>query len=139
MLPTSMALVSTVALLVSMAFFMLGSLPLLVLKHDTPLDARFIRGVFNTYYVAVMLVAGVGTLSYAFAERPGFSLGMGCVAALAYASRRWVLSRMDVLRSTMKADDSAAIRRFRRLHVGGMLANAAQLGAVVWSMTGLAV
>ena len=41
------ALVFTVALLVTTAYFMMGSLPLLILKHDTPVDARFIRGFFN--------------------------------------------------------------------------------------------
>lgn len=40
----------TVALLVTTAYFLLGSVPLLVLKHDTPLDSRFLRGCFNTYY-----------------------------------------------------------------------------------------
>ena len=38
MLPISVALVCTVLLLIAMGFFTLGSLPLLVLKHDTPLD-----------------------------------------------------------------------------------------------------
>ena len=53
------ALISTVVLLVWMGFFMMGSLPLLILKHDTPVDSRFIRGLFNVYYVALM-VARVG-------------------------------------------------------------------------------
>ncbi|MDM0068471.1 hypothetical protein [Variovorax sp. J31P207] len=49
--PIVMALIPTVLLLVWMGFFMMGSLPLLVLKHDTPLDSRFIRGLFNVYYL----------------------------------------------------------------------------------------
>ena len=46
-----LALISTVALLVCMGFFMMGSLPLLILKHDTPLDSHFIRGcsTFTTW------------------------------------------------------------------------------------------
>ncbi len=43
------ALVFTVALLVTTAYFLLGGLPLLVLDHDKPLDARFIRGFFNRW------------------------------------------------------------------------------------------
>jgi hypothetical protein len=74
------ALISTVALLVWMGFFMMGSLPLLILKHDTPLDSRFIRGLFNVYYLAVMATAGVGALSYALAGRPLIALALGCVA-----------------------------------------------------------
>lgn len=55
MLPIVFALIATVLLLVWMGFFMMGSLPLLILKHDTPLDSRFIRGLFNVYYLAVIL------------------------------------------------------------------------------------
>ena len=44
-------LATIVLLLLWMGFFMLGSLqlPLLILRHDTPLDARFIRGRFDVY------------------------------------------------------------------------------------------
>jgi hypothetical protein len=50
-----------------------------------------------------------------------------------------MLSRMDALRRTMKADDVAGILRFRRLHILGMLLNVGQLGVVVWSLTKLAL
>ena len=39
----------TVVLLVIIAYFLMGGLPLLVLKHDVPLDARFIRSFVNAY------------------------------------------------------------------------------------------
>ena len=59
-----LSLGATVALLCTMAFFMMGSLPLLILKHDTPRDARFIRGLFALYYAAVMVVgAALGCLA----------------------------------------------------------------------------
>ena len=48
--PLIAALFFTVALLVTTAYFILGSVPLLILKHDTPKDSRFVRGFFNTYY-----------------------------------------------------------------------------------------
>jgi hypothetical protein len=129
------ALISTVALLVWMGFFMMGSLPLLVLKHDTPLDARFIRGLFNVYYVAIMATAAAGALSYAFAERLLIALALACVAGLGYAGRCWFVSRMDMVRSTMTADDSEAIRRFRRLHIAGMLLNVVLLAAFCFGLT----
>ena len=44
------AIVFTVALMVITAYFLMGGLPLLILKHDVPLDARFIRGFFQIYY-----------------------------------------------------------------------------------------
>jgi len=129
------ALISTVALLVWMGFFMMGSLPLLILKHDTPLDARFIRGLFNVYYLAIMATAAAGALSYAFAERLLIALALACIAALGFAGRRWFVSRMDMVRSTMTADDSGAIRRFRRLHIAGMLLNVVLLVAFCFGLT----
>ena len=140
MLAISVALLSTVALLISMGFFMLGSLPLLVLKHDTPLDAHFIRGLFNVYYLAVMVAGTATALSYGWAGKPAFALGAACVAALALALRRWiVIPRMDFLRSTMQASGHAAIAQFRLLHITGMLLNVAQLGCVAWALTRLAL
>ena len=139
MLPKLFALFSTVALFCWMGFFMLGSLPLLVLKHDTPLDARFIRGLFNVYYIAAMVTAAAAALSYALAGQSAFALGMGCVAALSFGTRRWIIPGMDTLPSTMNASDSVAIFRFRQLHIIGMLLNVGQLGAVVWSLTKLAL
>jgi hypothetical protein len=129
------ALISTVALLVWMGFFMMGSLPLLVLKHDTPLDSRFIRGLFNVYYLAIMITATVGAVSYALAGRAVIALALACVAALGFAGRYWLVSRMDLVRSTMTADDSLAIQRFRRLHITGMLINVAALAGYCFGMT----
>lgn len=137
MLPIVISLIATVILLVWMGFFMMGSLPLLILKHDTPLDSRFIRGLFNVYYLAVILTASAAALSYAWSGRLGFALGMGFIAALAFALRRWVIiPRMDLLRSTIPAAD-ASIFQFRKLHIAGMVLNVAQLGTVAWSLTRL--
>ena len=137
MLPMVIALIATVVLLVWMGFFMMGSLPLLVLKHDTPLDARFIRGLFNVYYVAVMLTASAAALSYAWSGRLAFALGMACIAALAFALRRWIIiPRMDLLRHSIP-ETGRSVYRFRRLHVAGMMLNVVQLGTVAWALTRL--
>jgi len=139
MLAIVIALTATVVLLVWMGFFMMGSLPLLVLKHDTPLDSRFIRGLFNVYYVAVILTASAAALSYAWSGRPAFALGMACIASLAFALRRWIIiPRMDILRHTIPAADTS-IFRFRRLHIAGMMLNVAQLCTVAWALTQLAL
>ncbi|MEO7391189.1 MAG: hypothetical protein ABIU58_03380 [Ramlibacter sp.] len=73
MLPKTIALVSTVLLLMSLGFFVLGSTPLLILKHNVPMDSRVIR---------------------------------------------------------LHDGDTAAISRFRRLHMTGIALNAVQLVAV---------
>lgn len=135
--PIVMALIPTVLLLVWMGFFMMGSLPLLVLKHDTPLDSRFIRGLFNVYYLAVMLTAGAAALGFAWTGKPAFALGMMCIATLAFALRRWlVIPRMDLLRD-MIPESGSAIFRFRRLHIAGMMLNVAELATVAWALTRL--
>jgi hypothetical protein len=134
MFTTIAPFVTLVLLLVWMGFFMLGSLPLMILKHDTPLDARFIRGLFDVYYKAVMVVAGAGTLTHALAQRPVTTVGMAVVGAVAFYSRRAILSRMDRLRLTMTATDTPGIRRFRRLHVLGMSLNVTQLVLICASL-----
>lgn len=129
------ALISAVVLLVWMGFFMMGSLPLLILKHDTPVDSHFIRGLFNVYYVAIMATGAVGATSSALAQRPVIALALTGVAGIGFAGRHWFVSRMDTVRSTMTADDSSAIRQFRRLHIVGMLLNVALLAAFCFGMT----
>ena len=127
----------TVLMIISMGFFMMGSLPLLVLKHDTPLDASFIRGLFNVYYKAVVVTGSIGALCYMAAERPTMALTLGCFAMLGVAGRHWFISRMDRVRSVMTAEDREAIRGFRRLHITGMLVNVACLGVFCLSLAHL--
>jgi len=129
------ALISAVVLLVWMGFFMMGSLPLLVLKHDTPVDSRFIRGLFNLYYMAIMATGMVGAASAAVAGRVVPALGLSVVAAIGFAGQRWFVARMDRVRSTLTADDSIGIRRFRRLHIVGMLLNVLLLAAFCVGLT----
>ena len=127
MTPIALSLLATVLLMVWMGFFALGSLPLLVLNHDTPLDARFIRGLFDVYYKAVMTVGAAGILTHALAQRTWTTAGMAFVCAVAYLSRRVILSRMDALRAAMTPEDAPRIREFRKLHVTGMVLNFVQM------------
>ena len=100
-------------------------------------DARFIRGLFNVYYLAVMLTASAAALGFGWTAKPAFALGMAGIATLAFALRRWlVIPRMDLLRDMIPASDSA-VWRFRRLHIVGMMLNVAELGTVAWALTRL--
>ncbi len=134
MLVNVLALASTVVLLVLMGYFMLGSLPLLVLEHDTPLDSNFIRGFFALYYRAVLPAALASAAAYALAGQPGFCVGMACLGLLVFLARREFLPRMDALRDTMTPHDGAAIAQFRRLHKWGMALNAVQLTGLALSL-----
>lgn len=128
------ALVFTVALLVTTAYFIMGSIPLLVLKHDTPLDARFVRAFFNVYYVAAVFTASATAISYMLAGRPALATGAGALAVLALALRRKILPKMEALGGQIQADDAAAVAGFRKTHVTAIAINIVQLVAIVWSL-----
>jgi hypothetical protein len=131
------ALVFTVILMVITAYFLMGSVPLMILKHDTPLDARFVRGFFNTYYVAATYAAGATSLSYAVAGRFVFAAGAAGLVVLTIFLRRSVMQRMDSLRAELQADATSAIAAFRRTHLAAIVANLAQLAVIVWSLVAL--
>lgn len=135
MLIQALALVSTGLLLISLGFSVLGTTPLLVLKHNLPMDSRVVRQVFHYCYRLVAVVAIAASFGHALAGRPLLSVGTGCIAILAVVLHSWMLTRMDALRGTMHDGDMNAIRRFRELHVAGIVLNCTQLAAFVWVMT----
>lgn len=131
------ALVCTVALFVTTAYFIMGSIPLLVLKHDTPLDARFVRGFFNLYYRAAFVTATATAISFVFAGRAGHAAGAAALALMAVALRSQVIPKMDALGAQIQSDFMQAIPGFRRTHVTAILINVVQLVAIVWSLMSL--
>ncbi len=133
------ALFFTVALLVVTGYFIMGSVPLLVLEHDTPLDAGFIRGFFNTYYLAATFTASATALSFAFAARLPFAAGAAGLALLAIGLRRKVIPEMDSLGTQIQAKGTDAVAKFRRTHLSAILINVAQLVLIVWSLTALSL
>jgi hypothetical protein len=132
--PTLVGFAFTVLLLVWMGFFLLGSLPLLILKHDTLLDARFIRGLFDVYYKAVMVVATGGAVAYALARHPLSSAAMCIIFLVAWCSRRTILPRMDRLRFRDAPMEPPDVRSFRHLHLAGMALNITQLVGICFGM-----
>lgn len=137
MLIKLIAALSAVALLFPMLFFTFASPPLLILKHDTPQDGRFVRGLFHHYYTVVAFAASVGTLVQLAIGHFGVAAGMAGVAALAFSLHRWVIPRMDALRERINSGDTTAITQFRQLHIAGMLLNVVQLALVAWGVIAL--
>jgi len=138
MMLKAFVLVSTVFLLMSLGVSVLSSTPLLILKHDVPMDSRVIRQVFHYSYRLVTIMATASSLAFALAGRPLLSLAMACIALIALTLHRVLLGRMDNLRTTMHEGDAAAITRFRKLHVTGVLLNLTQLVLLVWGITRIA-
>jgi len=133
------ALIFTVVLLVTTAYFLMGSVPLLVLKHDVPMDARFVRGFFNTYYLAAMAAAGATAVSYAIAGKLAFAAGAAALVLIAIVLRRNIIARMDSLGSQIQLGGDGAVREFRNTHLTAILINLGQLVVIVWSLTRLSL
>lgn len=129
------ALFFTVVMLVTTAYFIMGGLPLLILKHDTPVDARFIRGFFNLYYKAAIGAALGAAVSYALWGRPAFAAGAVAIAATVALLRRRFIPAMERLGAQIQASDESAIQQFRKIHSTALLVNLAQLILLVWSVT----
>ena len=133
--PTHAALLSTVALLAVTAYFLLGSVPLLVLKHDNPMDARFIRSFYITYYRLALLTATATAVCYVLAGRTGLALGAAGVALLTLVLRTKFIPHMDRLASQIRGNDLLAIPAFRQIHKTAILINVAQLLAILASLS----
>ena len=133
------ALFFTVAMLVTTAYFLMGGLPLLILKHDTPVDAGFVRGFFNVYYKAAIGTALGACASYALWGRFGFAIGAAALLLLAFVLRRKLLSAMEHFGTRMQDAGEGAIRGFRRVHLLALSANVVQLAVLVWGTTQLSL
>jgi hypothetical protein len=133
------ALFFTVALLVITAYFLMGGLPLLVLAHDTPLDARFIRAFFNIYYRSALFAGAGAAASYALCGRPGFAAGGAAIALLAVALRGRLIPAMEQAAALIQTSELGAIPRFRRIHLIALLTNLVQLVAIVCGLIRLSL
>ena len=129
------ALLFTVALLVTTAYFLMGGLPLLVLDHDTSLDARFIRNFFNVYYKAAFVTSIGASISFAALGRPGFAIGATALALTLVILRSKLLPAMDQLGTQIQTSGTSAIRKFRQVHCVALLVNLIQLALLVWALT----
>jgi len=124
----------TVALLVTTAYFLMGGLPLLTLKHDTPLDARFVRGFFNVYYRAAFWASLGAFVSYALWGRYPFAIGVAVNACIVSLLRKHLLQAMQQLGAQIEASSDGAIHHFRRVHSAALCVNLVQLVAIVWGL-----
>jgi hypothetical protein len=124
--------VFTVALLFFTAYFLLGGLPLLILKHDVPLDARFIRAFFNVYYRVAFWVALGAAASFAAWGRMAFAVGAVVIAAIVAVLRFYFLRAMEEIGTRIEGSDAESVRRFRRMHGAALLFNVVLLVVLVW-------
>lgn len=127
----AIALCSTVLLMVTTGYFILGSVPLLVLKHDTPLDARFVRGFFNLYYVAAFATATTTAISLLLAGYLLLAAGAAAMALMAAGLRKKIIPKMELLGAQIQAGSLESVPGFRRIHIVAIVLNVAQMAVIV--------
>jgi hypothetical protein len=139
MVPDNVALFATIILLLPMGYFLLAAPAFLLVRLDIRPVTQLLRGMFNAYFVALIIAGSIGAVIVALDGRLLLTMGMGLIAAVATSSRDWFLPQMDARLRDRDAGDRDAVRRLRRLHWAGMLSNAIQLAAVVACIPYIAV
>lgn len=131
------ALATTIILLFPMMYFLIASLTFFLRPFEDPRVTWLLRGLFNVYFLAIAVLAGLALAAFTGAGRGGVALGIGGLALLAVAARWWFLPRIDAQIAARDAGDGRAIARLRRLHLGGMAYNAVQFAAVIANIPAL--
>ena len=130
------SLIFTVAMLAVTTYFLFGSIPLLILKHDNTMDSKFIRSFYITYFKFAIVVSTAAAISYAAAVRPIQAIGATAIAILTLVLRFKVIPQMDQIGSEIREDNNLmAIPEFRKIHKSAITLNFAQLITVLGSLS----
>ena len=130
------SLISTVALLAVTAYFLFGSIPLLILKHDNTMDSKFIRSFYITYFKFAIVVSTAAAISYTAAVRPIQAMGAMAIAILTLVLRFKFIPQMDQLGSAIREDNNVmTVPEFRKIHKIAITLNFAQLITVLGSLS----
>jgi hypothetical protein len=134
MAPNIVLLYVVVIVLFFLTYFSMASIPFLFVRLDIPEVSRLFRGLFNVHFWTVGFTGLAATAAFAASGRMAFAAAMLLLAATALATRRTVLQRIDTQQTAWQSGDTAAMRRLRLIHWGGMLTNIAILAAVASSV-----
>jgi len=135
MVPDFVRLFAVVIVLFSLTYFSFASIPFLFVRLDVPEVSRLFRGLFDVYFWMVGCTGLVATAVFAASGRMAFTAEMLLLAATAMTVRRGVLQRIDTQQSAWQSGDTAAMRRLRLIHWGGMLANVLVIAIVASSVS----
>jgi hypothetical protein len=128
---STLAFVTSAALLGGMLYFALGFAPLVFTRLPAETAARFIRAVFPVYYAMGAGTALLATLLLLPTGRWAALALAGAVAAGFLVARSVLMPAVNAARDQGLAGDAAANRRFARLHGGSVALNGAQALALV--------
>jgi hypothetical protein len=126
----------TVAMLAVTTYFLFGSIPLLILKHDNTMDSKFIRSFYMTYFKFAIVVSGAAALSYASAARPLMAAIASAILTLTLILRFKFIPQMDHIGAEIRENSNfMAIPEFRKIHKTAITLNLAQLITVLTSLS----
>ena len=114
----------------SMVFFTFVMAPLIFIKLDAPVAARFIRAVFPWYYLVIIVLAALAALLLV-GESLLLALIMAAVALAGVYLRLWLMPRINRWRDQGKAGNDVAQARFDAGHRLSVWVNGVQLLAVL--------
>jgi len=104
----------TVAMLAVTAYFLFGSIPLLILKHDNNMDSKFIRSFYITYFKFAIVVSTAAAISYAAAFRPIQAMGAFAIAILTLVLRFKLIPQLDQCGSEIREDVKDVVQKNKR-------------------------
>ena len=134
MVPDFVPAYAVVIVLFSLLYFSMGAIPFLFVRLDIPEVSRLFRGLFDVYFWMVGGTGLVATAAFAASGRMAFAAAMLLLAVTSMTVRRRVLQRIDTQQSAWQSGDTAAMRRLRLIHWGGMLANILVIATVASSL-----
>jgi hypothetical protein len=127
-------LLAVIIMLFPILYFGIASLTFFFAKLHDPVVTRVLRGLFNTYFIGLVMGSVVGVVAFAITGRSWTATTIGLVGTCAALARRWFLHRLDIQVAARDCGDAAAIRHLRQLHMSGIAYNAVHLIALVASI-----
>ncbi len=129
--PQSVSLGATIFMLLPMFYFLIASLTFFLRGFDDQVVTWMLRGLFNVYFILVIIGTSLAALAFLVAGRPAVAAGIAVPLVCAIAARRWFLAQMDAGIRAREAGDPAAVRAMRGLHLRGIVYHTVQFVAVV--------
>jgi len=135
MVPDFVLAYTIVIVLFCLIYFSMALIPFLFVRLDVPEVSRLFRGLFNAHFWMVGCTGIVAAAVFAASGRMAFTAGLLLLAATAMSVRSSVLQRIDTQQRAWQSGDTAAMRRLRLIHWGGMLANVLVIATVASSVS----
>lgn len=129
------ALLFTVLTLATTAYFFMGGLPLLILKHDVPLDASFVCSFFRLYYRLAFVTTTGLTVSHALAGERWLTAGAAGLVLTTLGVRSLLIPAMRAYGEGIQGNHPEALRRFRRAHTAVLLIILTEVVLIIASLS----